>query len=197
MRKVFSFLLLVSIMLACQKGENDPAISLISRKSRLSGQWMVRGFEGESNGVKRSFDGSKMNYTVTDSITISRDYTWEFTFTKEGGYTSTTTENFPADSIANRDPFLTTIISTGDWEFTGGNNTPNKSQLLLMTTEVQRTESDKSSNVNIVATENPMTGMVYNITGLSSKEMSLSYNEVISNAFGQSINSGELVLKKL
>jgi hypothetical protein len=186
MRKVFSFLLLVSIMLACQKGENDPAISLISRKSRLSGQWMVRGFEGESNGVKRSFDGSKMNYTVTDSITISRDYTWEFTFTKEGGYTSTTTENFPA-----------TIISTGDWEFTGGNNTPNKSQLLLMTTEVQRTESDKSSNVNIVATENPMTGMVYNITGLSSKEMSLSYNEVISNAFGQSINSGELVLKKL
>lgn len=130
MKKIFVYMIIVSVAApffsSCKKGENDPFISLRSRKSRVAGEWEVTSAKGSqietgpfSSNYSWTFDGSV--YTETSgsgSSSVSR--TMEYTFDKNGEYTFEETIN---GSIYK---------SKGTWNFTQGvGETKRKSQLLL------------------------------------------------------------------
>ena len=78
---------------ACKKGENDPAISLKSRKGRLKGEWKLTSGEviavftisGNSTTTTTTYDGS--NETIGSNTPTP--YTLSYKFEKDGTYTST------------------------------------------------------------------------------------------------------------
>lgn len=195
--KRFLFLLLVPLMtFSCQRGEEDPVISLVSRKGRLSGDWTVKSYSAAMSGMTVTFDGTNVTYIYTDSLELTIPMTWTMSFEREGAFVSTKTEDFPENAETGEQAYSQTSVENGVWEFTGGNDAPAKSQLLLLVEEVKVTRTDQGSNINIVSIENPNTGIVYDIIKLSSDEMTLSYETVISDAFGQTTEIMEIKLSK-
>ncbi len=80
---------------SCKKGENDPFISLKSRKARLKGDWtlvaqQLSGQDGTTM-INATYNGSLMSVQYgTNSYTYS--YTENITFETDGTFTRTTTE---------------------------------------------------------------------------------------------------------
>jgi hypothetical protein len=84
-----------STIVSCKKGENDPFLSLRSRKARLTGEWKVTGYEtketdSDGDSYSESLNGSIITvtdinnggtpdvstYVFTSSITFNKDYTF-------------------------------------------------------------------------------------------------------------------------
>ena len=105
--------------------------SLSTRKSRISGEWTVQSLNAVSPGVVKSFDGSTMEYTIADTAMVSRTYSMQFEFERDGNYVVTHSEEFPADTITNEGAYTLETIESGIWEFTGGNDSPSKSKLVF------------------------------------------------------------------
>ena len=59
-RIVALFILATFILVGCKKGENDPLISLKTRKSRLSGEWKMSFAEYSINDTTYSYDGTTL-----------------------------------------------------------------------------------------------------------------------------------------
>lgn len=174
---------------ACQRGPEDPAITLTGRKARISGDWTVVAFQTQFPGEKVTGIGEEATYIVNDTTQFSVTFQWSFSFSRNGEYVSVRTESYPADTTVGREAYNRVTESKGIWEFTGGNNTPSKSQLLLVEKVVQITESDRGSNIQIVSVDSPSIGRVYEIIGLSSKKMKLSFESIVYEAFGQRLES--------
>jgi hypothetical protein len=93
MKKIkYALLMLLAVMLilpSCKKGENDPFISLKSRKARLVGEWKL--VEGSSSVVSSSgtdtytFNGTLMT-SVESGVTTTVPYSESYTFEKDGTY---------------------------------------------------------------------------------------------------------------
>jgi len=90
--KNFKIILLVLIAISafsCKKGENDPFISLKSRKARLVGEWKL--VEGSTSVVSSTgtdtytFDGTLMT-SVESGVTTTEPYSETYTFEKDGTY---------------------------------------------------------------------------------------------------------------
>lgn len=132
----FLFVIASSITLnSClKKGENDPAISLKSRKARVAGEWKVVSAKSvytynDATNPAWNYSGSyTMNgstYTSVDTdasgtTTTTGTQTIDYTFDKDGTYKSTSTEDG--------------VVSTeaGTWNFTAGvGELKNKSQITL------------------------------------------------------------------
>lgn len=99
-------LVLASFLLApsCRKGEDDPFLSLRSRKARLTGEWKLKsGSESyEFNGINIQID-----YSENKKIINSTEYTYseKIVFDKKGEYEWTCEDN----NAAYREK--------GSWEF--------------------------------------------------------------------------------
>lgn len=87
--------MLVAIMVvptfqSCKKGENDPTISLRSRKSRLVGEWTLSEGSYTSTGPGTSasyvFNGSTQVTTFSGLAPFSAVYTQKVTIDKDGSY---------------------------------------------------------------------------------------------------------------
>ncbi len=95
---LYLFLLFAGIgnIMSCKKGEDDPAISLRTRKARFVNEWTLVKYE--KNGTQQNLDNSKFVYdtykdgnvkeTVEGSIfgntvLTMRSGTWEFVNDKE------------------------------------------------------------------------------------------------------------------
>jgi hypothetical protein len=135
MRKLTSILLtavlLAVVMPACKKGENDPAISLRSRKARVAGEWKVTSGSGSytetgTNPYNSSWTYNGSTYTQSSSWgSTTAIRTIEYTFEKDGTFVIKDTE----------DGQLTTI--EGNWNFASGvGETKRKSQLVLSYTKM-------------------------------------------------------------
>lgn len=196
-KKPLLFLLCIPLLFSCQKGEDDPVISLRTRKARLSGEWKVVSYQAELDGLEISYEGGEINYRRGDTFDLSIPFTWTAVFDKEGTYHFIQTSDYPADT-ANEAPVAYTLTGEekGIWEFTGGNNAPSKSQLLLMATEIRSTRSDQGSNIEVVTIDQPHQGDVYDIRELSNKDLVLTYEETVAFAFGKAVNKAEIKLKK-
>ena len=77
----------VSALQGCKKGEEDPFMSLRSRKARLTGEWKMTDFKASyyEDGTmydQYTYDGTYMTSTDGDLYTFSQ----EFTFEKDGTY---------------------------------------------------------------------------------------------------------------
>jgi len=189
----------LSILLAfaCQRGEHDPVFSVRTRKARLKGDWKVVSYHAESNGLVTSYEGGNITYTQGDTFELTVPFTWTATFDGEGAYHFTKTESYPADpdnGVAQA--YTVTNEEMGAWEFTGGNNTPAKSQLLLLAEQIKSTRSDQGSNIGVVTIDHPHEGIVYDIDKLTYTDVVLLYEEVTSHAFGQVVDKAEIRLKR-
>lgn len=142
------------------------------------------------------YQDSAMTYTLNDSISFTRTYGWQFKFTKDGSYEITTVEHFPEDTTNSTAAYVLTQSEKGNWEFTGGNNTPSKSQLLLLATEISSSRTDQGSNINVTTIEGPMEGMVYDMVRLANEELKLSFNEVTAYTTGSVEVSQDIALSK-
>ncbi len=92
--KIYALALLtIASVTACKKGENDPALSLKSRKGRLAGDWKLSSgdqtssttFSGTTNTTTYSFDGTNRTVTAGGAANTT-PYTEEMTFEKDGSY---------------------------------------------------------------------------------------------------------------
>ena len=191
-----ALILILGVNLGCHKGEEDPVFSLVTRKSRIAGTWTVTKAESVNGVISQSYDGTTLTSTIDDTISAVYALEWEMSIDRQGGYTITYVANVPEDTVFNRAEYTETTEETGNWEFTGGNNSPSKSKLLLLLTERKITRSDQGTNVNVVTYDEAREGEVYDIVGLSSEDMKLSYSEIRSFGGGQDISSQTMELKK-
>lgn len=82
---------------SCKKGENDPFLSLKSRKARITGEWqLTEGTRTSSStafgitttntatytGSSVSYDGT--SYSYTEKLTIAKDGTYEVAIVQDG-----------------------------------------------------------------------------------------------------------------
>jgi hypothetical protein len=94
MKKIFLVfaigILVVSFFQSCKKGENDPSISLKSRKARLVGEWVLASGQenivyGDGSTKTFTYDGATRIETsstpdaiaYSEDITINKDWTFK------------------------------------------------------------------------------------------------------------------------
>jgi hypothetical protein len=199
MRQFLSIALLVAVATgSCKKGDEDPFISLRSRKARLTGEWQVQSFDLVKNfGEVRSHrfrHDSGMVYLYEDSATVEHDFNWTISFDADGQYISTETEAFDSNDVVL---YTETRTVKGEWKFTGGNDVPKQSELLLMPTELTSQRSDQGSNIDIVTVTRPIEGQVFTIDRLSESELKFSYAVKETSPFEVKTSDMHMVLSRV
>lgn len=164
-------LLLTTVFTACKKGENDPFLSLRSRKARLVGEWNLNYAEylhattlanTTSNEGISFYDNTEVtvNSTYVSGVVanhevVSSPCTVKLTIEKNGTYTQVKTKN---------DEVTTT---KGTWIFlkkNDENDLKNKEAILL-------TESSITNSSGTTTTGEGIAGKVYTIDQLRNKKM--------------------------
>lgn len=160
---------------SCKKGENDPFLSLKSRKARLVGEWNLTKIEGTYSDVDPSDPSNNVTSTTTYSdgletvtttdnsnTTVDTDnYTVTYSFTKDQKYTITTTNS------------TTVEVEEGDWLFLGKNKTDEikKKEGIYL---IKKLSSTTSSGITTTTTyTGASTGNPILIDQLKSKEIVL------------------------
>ena len=160
---------------SCKKGDNDPFLSLQSRKSRLIGEWKVTNeviteseiYVDSNLSINSIYDGlKKMNIIVTQTSkgnTSSKDstyYSQTLSIKKDGTYIQS--------KIYNNG--LNLNITEGTWSFLAKseiNNLKNKEAIFLTTT---KTTIYNGSGTNIYDYSN-LNGRTIVIEQLKNKEL--------------------------
>lgn len=180
MKKIKSSLPLVLVSLAmaatysgCKKGEDDPFLSLRSRKARVAGEWKVSKISGETSDTfaggtthcTQSFDGRTYAETCASGNSYSVAGTWIFTFKKDGTFK----EDQDFTGMGDR----TVEHYEGTWTFLSGvGDKKNKEQIALTYTEVSIDYSSSGGTANSgMWTGKDRTYMVWDLKKLKTKEM--------------------------
>jgi len=175
---------------SCKKGENDPSLSLRSRKARLTGEWQLSAYEGTSESVSGSgskitttysFDGAIEKVSQTTSFgssstttTFENKYETSYVFNKDGSFKI---------SYSNLDN-NTRSESEGFWMFLEGNeNADLKDKEAILLTYTKTTNTDKDGKV----TTNSGKDLTNNSQTLVLDQ--LKNDEIIYKVNYQSINS--------
>jgi hypothetical protein len=166
-------LLFAFIFDSCKKGENDPAISLRSRKARVAGEWkLTAGTRTSVSGspsttTTTTYNGTTMQTTVTSSLGTTvgdaTGYTETIEMDKDGNFTYTVVDDGNTD------------IYKGTWNFTGGvGETKNKSQIMFNITNITSggstssyTGTDALGDIVVVVDELRNKKMVWKTDGTS------------------------------
>ena len=161
--------LLTGLVSSCKKGEDDPFLSLRSRKARVAGEWTVSAATikevetDDLSSVNRTmtFNGSLISTVTTTTIngsttsqTETTAFTQKYTFEKDGTYTRTDTYE---DGV---------YTTKGTWSFVGKskeNELKNKEAILL--TETSYTADGETGNYT------GFDGTILVIQQLKNKEM--------------------------
>ncbi|PBQ32188.1 hypothetical protein CNR22_10530 [Sphingobacteriaceae bacterium] len=136
----FITLLLCQLFTNCKKGEDDPLLSLRTRKARVVGEWKIKsgtenyntsstGNNASANSISTSYTDARYSSTTTysdsagnafsDNYTGSVSYTMEF---KKNG-------EFFSEMITDNQSRIT---QKGTWNFTAGIGThKNKEQIVI------------------------------------------------------------------
>jgi hypothetical protein len=197
-----TWLLVLTLALpSCKKGEEDPYLSLRSRKNRLVGYWQLEAYTlsrdfGDIRSIAYDADAEQLIITDEDSVEVRRSFTWSIEFDREGGYEAIETERIAVDTVETPFQFTETRTTEGQWEFTGGNGEPAKSQLLLLPTVLSATRSNQGANIEIQTIDGQIEGMLWNMDRLSSSELWLSYEVIKAVAFNQETETVSLRFSK-
>lgn len=177
MKKVLTFLIVVAlvapIFTSCyfKKGENDPSISLKSRKARLVGEWTLVEWtrtttstsSGSSSTTTYTYSGSTLlvssggtsyNYVYSESLEVVKD----------GTYSHTTNESGDGWSYIEN--------SEGTWSFVAGDkeNGIASQERVILTNSTSTTTYGGSTGV-YTSDGDPGSVAVMRINKLSGKEM--------------------------
>ena len=129
MKKILQLTLIASFLLGvltnCKKGEDDPFISLRTRKARVVGEWTLT--SGKSTGSSVSHTGNNSNFYsqtlsastlsyVDNSGSFTATFSFKVVFEKDGTFTITQTMSWNNGGTLN----TSTNIISGIWNFTAG-----------------------------------------------------------------------------
>ena len=185
---LLSALVIAGSFSGCKKGENDPFLSLRSRKSRLEGNWVIvkeevseTNINGSTTEIIQSVYDGKMKVTTTTttvgalSTTVidTVKYTVNFDIKKDGNY----------KIIAANENKIDIVTTEGTWLFLGKsklNDLKNKEAILLTTTKQVVSSNPVANSVNY---EN-LNGLTIVIDALKNKEMMTIVEENSSNEDG-------------
>ncbi len=172
----------VATMQSCKKGENDPFLSLKSRKARLAGEWTLTASERKSTSTSTNYSSTTTSTyngsTETSSTTIVNNgssltttgtstYTVSLVIEKDGTYKHTRTEDGE------------TVTTEGTWIFlkrSKEDELKNKEAIMLTV------KSITDSNGTITSTD--INGEVISIDQLKNKEMVWVSEYSYSNSSG-------------
>ncbi|MFH0895173.1 MAG: hypothetical protein V2A54_12125 [Bacteroidota bacterium] len=94
---VLAALFMAPVFNGCKKGEEDPGMSLKSRKARLAGEWeMIEGTNTSISGTSTetyTYNNGTLTYTG-GGASVTGTYTWVLTIEKTGSYTVEQSETF-------------------------------------------------------------------------------------------------------
>jgi hypothetical protein len=166
MKKVIYYIVLsmvISIVMpACKKGEDDPFISLRSRKSRVAGEWKVESKEDLKNIMvsspsqnidaveKTSISGSSYSNVYTDAVGSNTKTgtvnTYNMNFDKDGNFSSVfelqKVNVLGTPPFETRETTVTRIENSGTWNFLSNvGDAKNKEYLSLSTNKSTTTET--------------------------------------------------------
>ena len=197
MYRILTYTIIFGTLIGCQKGPEDPTFSFSTRKARLTGEWMVNSFSSNFSGYTEDYDGETITYSDGDSLNYSRSLQWSFAFAKDGSYEVLRTEEFEEDLENNQLAFTLEESEKGIWEFSGGNDSPSKSRLILLVEETKSTRSDQGSNIYVISYENPRRATIFDIVGLSNEDLKIKFNETQAYPGGSANISETYSMKKL
>ena len=163
----------------------------------MTGEWNLESATWTQTDTTTTYDGQTLLIAYQDSITDTLTMQLTLNFSRENTYEEVKITDFPTNWQGNNQPaFTLTETTLGTWKFTGGGGVPEKSQLLLQVTQSSQTASNTQSNVDAIDFEGQPEGFVYDIQGLSSKDLILTYDLIITSTAGTFTRSGELNLVK-
>jgi hypothetical protein len=186
MKKLIQTLALAAVVVvsgasftACKKGENDPALSLKSRKGRLTGEWkLTKGTETFTSGGSTSttnYDGTSITQS-SGGGSITGTFAYTLTIDKEGTYEYKMSETFGGSTSIDTEK--------GRWSFLGKNKDgeiKNKEAIVLM-------ETSYTSGTTSTTTSNPTSGAIWTIDQLKNKEMIVKGKETYTSGSTTSTN---------
>lgn len=166
------------IVFSCKKGDDDPAVSLVSRKSRVEGKWKMQ--SGEITiGVKDStgaYAGQK--YVLSENRYTYYQIGKGANFEDKCKLELLTTKN--GEIIIKQQMDSISIESKGNWDFLGkGKDRKNKETISI------RLNSNSNSSYWYRLFNKGSNSFIYDIKELRSKKMVLENKEEI-----QSLTSG-------
>lgn len=176
-----SLFAVISLSGCLKKGDDDPLISLRSRKARVAGDWKVVSVSqtetytatGSGGSYTDVYTSTGDSYTYVSTVngvstTETGKSTVSWTFEKDGTYSRTNT----TDGVETK--------STGRWNFTSGvGDTKNKSQITISEETVTTNGTQSTYSGNVV-------DEVYDITELRNKNMVLYSHNTSKDASGTS-----------
>jgi hypothetical protein len=202
MKKLLLVLLVAIIAIptfqSCKKGENDPFISLKSRKARLVGEWTLKDGSMTFTYSDGSYDtytlnGSSITHTEFDpnanptTTTETNPFTEKVTFRKDGSFQLEYTQNG--------------ILSTqkGGWFFGRKNkelDLKNKETVCLAYSDYTSNGSGSTYISNYTGTYITDNMDVWQIDQLKSKEMTIIYDGTSSSSSSISTTKGTMTFEK-
>lgn len=202
MAKLFSQLIIILPLLytiqSCKKGDNDPFLSLRTRKARFCGEWKVTHEDGKSNyNQSGEFNYSNtLNYSYNGVAKTTNSYGQSPVITSNQisytSYNNTTTEQYMENYFFEEDgtfnyQYTNTLASSlkefsGTWKFLPKNEngtTKNKETVLLEYTNCYLIDETRQSTTmfpgGFIKTK------IYAIDELKNKEMILIFTNSYSN----------------
>lgn len=215
---IFSAAILAGALLpftACKKGEEDPGISLRSRKARVEGEWTISSGETSSKNVQQDWWDDEGTLTSTTVSTYNGTSAIEETTREYKNYSSSPAQNNADTTTVEQDTSYFTMSITlgkdgsyemirkyddpddiywyetteqGTWAFAGGvGEVKNKEQIVFTTT--YEIEKDYDGNSIDIEEGDTYSTDVWNIIRLANDEIIL--NQETSSGGGTSTNSSE------
>ncbi|MBU2019468.1 MAG: hypothetical protein KJ941_07475 [Bacteroidetes bacterium] len=160
------FLLLTFVFIGCKKGEDDPFVSLRSRKARVTGSFETTGLEYKFQDSSFIFTASlvdgKLRFTESEDGQVNSGtvpYSSRYLFEKDGKYSIRT--------ITGDD----TAAIEGSWAFLGKNGEQDlKNKEALVLTETSITTGSGNLFFSTITT-NGRTSDVFRLLQLKEKEI--------------------------
>ncbi len=148
-KAVLAILVVASSITACKKGDDDPGMSLKSRKGRLSQEWTISEYKSDITSISNSYSGSSTFTNTTNTVetytgstaskittetgasggTTSTDkftYTgtvtsYDYTFDKDGTWSSTMTVKWTSLTVLSNGVSTTNAIDQTETQIASGN----------------------------------------------------------------------------
>ena len=197
MKKILIIGLVTLNLFSCKKGENDPSVSLRSRKARLTGEWVMKSIEFIETDTKYTCDNSgNCNYVPSTRIYSIKDgissetvdnieskevesIEHKMTIDKDGTYKIYSKYAPLIDSDGNKmeGAGFSEENSEGIWSFVNKNkNKEYKNKERLSLTQISSSTTENNGSISITEKNDVFGGdldsdVFWHLDKLSNKEM--------------------------
>ncbi len=166
-KKIFTFslvaVMLATVFVGCKKGENDPALTLLSRKARISGVWNLSSANYDLNYggtiTVYSFDGSEMTISGGGD-TEKKSWSEKMTINKDGTFSLEKTHDYEYWDHSDLEYKTGTYKYTaeGVWYFVAGNKEIDVKNKERVAFQIEKETTSYPSSEGTVSTTNTYTG---------------------------------------